>query len=330
YYLWYKLKFVFSPSNNFWGFIFFLLLIPLAVFYGMGAAILVDGDLIELSESTSRAIEMGLLGLIAGTTFLRGFFPSYNPIRSYFKNFHPISPLSRYMLNIIGDLISGYFVIMGIFVAAFFFFSTTVAIEYLGYLVIALIGAHISRRFFQHLFENKIKPDRQFLYLLLACLSLFFLSAGFPFFTEGFTFWPIVSCFCFLILADFVLEELCFKEQEKSKSTARTNRNYTINLLWQNKTVRTTLIVAETFKVLMLSLDLILYYKTGAHFANNVFIPFLFVSPLILFTYLFNNSWGYLRHFWITADQALSTGRDLFWLYLKILWLPLVLDFIIS
>src|SRR5699024_1371530 len=82
--------------------------------------------------------------------------------------------------------------------------------------------------------------------------------------------------------------------------------------------------------MLMLSADLIIYFKTGAHFANNVFIVFLFISPIILFTYLFNNIWGFLRNYWLITDRSLSAGRDLLKIYLKILWLPLVVDVIIS
>lgn len=330
YYLWLKLKLVFSPRNNIWGFVGLVLLIPLAILYGQGIATLIDGRFVEFTKIVRSVFKMGLLGFIAVITFVRGFFPSYKPIRSHFKSFHPIPLVSRFMLNILGDLICGYFIIMSTFVVAFFFFSNTVALEYLLYLVLVLIGAHILRRFFQTLFENKVKFNRQSFLLLFTCISLFLLSAGLLFFFERFAFWGIISCFLFLSFGDFVLEELCPKERMGSKSTGKTNRNPTIDLLWQNQTVRTTLIVAVFFKVLILSLDLIIYSKMGAHLANNVFLIFLFISPLILFTYLFNNSWGFFRNYWIITDRSLSTGQGLFNIYLKILWLPLAVDVIIS
>lgn len=329
YYLWLKLKLVFSPRNNIWGFVGFVLLVPLAILYGKGIATLIDGGFGEFTKTVISVFKMGLLGFIAVITFVRGFFPSYKPIRSHFKSFHPIPPVLRFMLNILSDLISGYFIILGTFVVAFFSFSTTVVLEYLVYLVLALIGAHVLRRFFQTLFENKVKFNRQSFFLLFTCISLFLLSAGLLFF-ERFVFWGIISCFFSLLFGDFVLEELSSKERMGSKPKGETSRNPTIDLLWQNKKVRTTLIVAVIFKVLILSSDLIIYSKMGAHLANNVFLIFLFISPLILFTYLFNNSWGFFRNYWIITDRSLSTGQDLFNIYLKILWLPLAVDVIIS
>src|SRR5699024_1169231 len=110
-------------------------------------------------------------------------------------------------------------------------------------------------------------------------------------FFKRFAFWIFTGSFCNLLIMGFILEEVCTKETGRSHATGQTIRHYTIDLLLQNNIAKTTLIIAEIFKVLMLSLDLILYFKTGMHFANNVFIVFIFISPLILFTYLFNNSW---------------------------------------
>jgi len=209
YYLWIKLKLIFSPRNNIWGFGALLLFMLFAFLYGIGIATFMNGDFFELTETMRRSFEIGLPGFIAAITFLRGFFPSYKPIRSHFRSFHPIPPVLRFMLNILSDLISGYFIIMASFIAAFFFFSTNAGLEYLVYLILALIGAHMLRRFFQTLFENKIKLDRQSFLMSSACIALLLLFTGLLFFFERFGFWIIIGCFCLLVFGDFVLEEHC-------------------------------------------------------------------------------------------------------------------------
>ncbi|MEX2632664.1 MAG: hypothetical protein WD267_01420, partial [Balneolales bacterium] len=330
YYLLTKLKVVFSPRNNIWGVLALALLIPVAILYGIGVANLMDESFFELTESMIRTFEMGLPGFIAVITFLRGYFPSYKPIRSHFKSFHPISPLVRFMLNILGDFISVFFITIGSFIGALYFFSTTIGLEYTVYLILALTGAHILRRCFQTIFEYKFNINRRTFSLLFICTALILLFMGLLFIFEDFTFWISIGGFISILLTDLALEELCPKERTVLKSTGNASRNLSIDLLLRNKIVRTTLLVAMIFKVVMLSLDLIIYLKTGVHFANNIFIFFLFISPLIIFTYLFNNSWGYFRNYWLFSDRAHSTGQDMFNMYLKILWLPLSTDFTIS
>src|SRR5699024_1406486 len=243
YYLWLKLKLVLSPHHNLWGFIGLLLFIPLAILYGKGTAILIDGGFFELTQTLKHTFEIGLLGFVAVITFLRGFFPSYKPIHSHFKSFHPISSGRRFTLNVLDDFVSGYFITMGFFAGAFFFFSTTVGIDYLVYLVFALIGAHIVRRFVQVSFENRIKFNRQSSLLLFTCMVLLLLSAGLLLFFKRFAFWIITGSFCNLLIMDLILEEICPKEIVCGNSTGQTIRHYTIDLWLQNNIARTTLIV---------------------------------------------------------------------------------------
>lgn len=57
---------------------------------------------------------------------------------------------------------------------------------------------------------------------------------------------------------------------------------------------------------------------------------FLFSSPVITFNYLLNNSFGYMRRYWLLVDKCTSSGRSILKLFLRHLWVILAIDATIS
>ncbi|MFT4156111.1 hypothetical protein [Parafilimonas sp.] len=65
--------------------------------------------------------------------------------------------------------------------------------------------------------------------------------------------------------------------------------------------------------------------EAGKPFLLNP-IVYLFISPLILFTYIYNNLWGYFKSTAINISLAKYDGKDYFLLFIKLLFPALFID----
>lgn len=330
-YLILKLYLLFDPRKNIWGFSALIAMVFIAILYGKGFSLLTHGEIIQMNESVSEALKSGLAVFLALFTFTRGFFPSYKPVRSYFKRFHPINGWLKFILNYLSDFISLYFLTMGSFIISIIYFSPTIAEVYIYLLIVSLIGSHLARRSFQTVIENRISFSKSNVITLLIAITIFLISVvSFLIYQIPTALFITGVVLSFIIIA-YTLEEKCDKEEGDFLNSKKTGvRNVSIDLLIKNKYVRTPLIFGYFFKIVILILDLFIYSKSQTHFGNNLIIIFLFASPLILFTYIFNNSWGYFKNYWFVIDQGLSNGKSIFKMYLYILWLPLSFDLVIS
>lgn len=330
YYIPLKLRQVFNPVQNTWGFIGLLSFLLLGLFYGAGIAAIVDGNFLENADIAVEDVQVFLLLLIAGLTFIRGYYPSYRPLQSWFKPFHALSPGQRFLLNYCNDLLATYFFSMASFIIVLVTFSETIRYTFGLQMGFVLLGVHVLRRMLQTVTEHKLyftRTTRLLLTLPLAVLAmvlvLLLLQSEYQFLLSG-------LAFAALLAAGFVLEELTRREAIQVHGTGKAGRSYSVDLILQNKSVRVSLLMALVFKSLFLLLDLFFYAKKGSHMFGNFALMWLLVSPAIIFTYVFNNTWGYLRHLWLLADRATADARDLFVLLWGLVKRPLLLDFCIT
>ncbi|GAB3927389.1 hypothetical protein GCM10028804_32460 [Larkinella terrae] len=86
---------------------------------------------------------------------------------------------------------------------------------------------------------------------------------------------------------------------------------------------------AFAFGVLMKAIFLSLTGKTlTSEFLMTNLVFMLYVSPLILFTYVANNSWGFFPALWI--NRALGKRSEIYRMYLQLIALPLLIDLIVT
>jgi len=73
-----------------------------------------------------------------------------------------------------------------------------------------------------------------------------------------------------------------------------------------------------------------MFQKDGGTFSKNEIFFYIFFSPLILFSYFFNNIFGFSPTFWFSLNKASATlltySKEMF----KVLFLPLIIDVVLT
>jgi len=145
--------------------------------------------------------------------------------------------------------------------------------------------------------------------------------------------------FFLVFMIGFSMEHLLIIGTKKEYSQTRKRRKgYLITLLFNNRIMRMSLILAFLLKIVYLLLDILIYKKTGNHILQPPeHIPFLveillfvFISPLLIFTYVFNNIWGFNRNLWLVIKVRTDNFKYLFMQQLKLIAFPAIVDFTIS
>ncbi|CAN5915703.1 hypothetical protein BH24BAC1_BH24BAC1_15090 [soil metagenome] len=332
--IWYftslKLKKLLNPRENTLEFLALLFFVFMGLSYGWGLAGLLDGRFLETPDHLLLAFKNGFLMLIGIFTLGRGYFPVYTPLQSCFRPFHPVGPLPRFALHYLNDLLSTYFLAFGSFILSVVAFSAS--LDYLTGLQFgfALVGTHCVRRIIQTVSENNLILSRKARWWLIFSLSAMALAMSGQVFTKGA--YPLVSgaVFVLLLFAGYVVEEGTYREGAKGQQSEKTVRSFSFDLIWRNNTARFSLLIAFLFKSILLVIDIVTYQQKGSHLFGTIVIVWFFASPAILFTYVFNNTWGYWRNFWLLLERSQADGWAVVNMGIRLLWIPLLADFLIS
>lgn len=330
YYLTLKINNTLNPKRNTWAFIGLISFSLLGIFYGWMSGAFLNGKFIAVQDQWVSRFKEILLVLLIVLTIGRAYFPSYRPLQTWLKPFHPIKPFHRYLINICGDLASTFFFGISCFIVS----VTWISIEFTFIdgiiLFLVLIAAQASRRIIQTMVEQRLSFNK--ISLAVLTLSIFLSCASVTFLALSLISLNLVIPILWIsiLLANFAIEELTTTEPLQIYTADKKARPYSVDLLWNNKSIKVTLIMAVVFKTAFLTLDIFFFYKKGTHMYGNFPIIWVLASPAIIFTYIFNNVWGYMRNFWLLADRAAANGKALLKLLLPLIALPLLIDFIIA
>jgi hypothetical protein len=106
--------------------------------------------------------------------------------------------------------------------------------------------------------------------------------------------------------------------------------NFYLRLLLNNKKVWLPLVIGFILKTVILLVDLYLVKSKGTHLFDGGVFFWLFASPLIVFTYIFNNTWGFWKNIWLNIELRSGQYKDLVLMSLKLMLAPLILDMLIT
>ncbi|RCR70185.1 hypothetical protein [Larkinella punicea] len=86
---------------------------------------------------------------------------------------------------------------------------------------------------------------------------------------------------------------------------------------------------AFAFGILMKALLLLFSSKMlASDFSSANFVLFLYVSPMILFNYVANNSWGFFPALWING--SLGSRSEVYLIYFQLFIIPVLIDLIVT
>jgi hypothetical protein len=108
------------------------------------------------------------------------------------------------------------------------------------------------------------------------------------------------------------------------------NNRLMFNVFWRKSIIVIALFMAFVFKVGLLTLFLVGSKNNSSRIEAMSMYFFLFASPLIIFTYVFNNVYGLLPQVtrWFSRQRNLFT--EMFISYLFLICTPLIIDIIVT
>ena len=294
-----------------------LLLTLVAGFYAVGFVFVMNRKL----ESLPQVFYYLAIGLFM-LTISRRFLPSYKPVRQILPAYFPVSSLSRFTLFQLTELTAPYFWYM-VFAFSIILLGLAGSWFYILGLLLTLINAQLVITNLQYLWEAKLKPIGWVYSLGSVVVSSLVLYFSFSYLQQYFAGYMLG-----LLLINVVLAYLVFSVADLAggKGYGKTFEGYTtLKLVLNNRPARISLLVGMVFKIGYIAFALV----DDAKFTQG-FMVFIFTSPVILFTYVYNNTLGYWRNLWLSYAYRTSGAVPLMLQHVKLMLPLLVIDLFIS
>lgn len=294
-------------------------------FYGLGLGfILVYGNEQEFKDLPLEWVKNIVIAVAAFMTIARMFKPNYVPMRQTLMKYQPISAMQRYLYALVTDFQNAYFFFWIVFLVAALILSGSKAVVLSLSVVLVLPGGHFLRRTIQYFIDYR--QNRNSGFYLLAALILAIISA----LLVGSN-WFIVSLILLnvlLFLFGFFLDSN--SAEKKLRSEKVRNQSMALKMMLNNKNVRTPLLVGFIMKALILGLDIFLFHSGSERIFSGQGFYWVFVSPAIIFTYIFNNMWGFWRSAWLNLEMRSGNINNMFRFIWQTIKYPVLLDILIT
>lgn len=324
-----KLKFFIRELKNPWRILLTLFLSFTAWIYGLLFGQLYNklysGEIDVISSE--RFLNYTFIA-IAGLTIIRMFFPNYNPLKLLFPKYYPISKRKKYLASLINDFQKPYFFYISIFVLSATLYLENSTIQFLSTVFFILISSHLVRRYFQYIIDFKTNTNAIIIQVLgLISIVSFFVSVSL---LKLELIIPILILIAVLTLLGYFQESSIAAISNREIRNKSDKLSITLKLLLNNKKSRLPLIVGLIFKTLILLADFFLFRIKGKHLFEGKIVFWLFASPLIIFTYVFNNAWGFWKNLWLNIELRIGQYKPMIWLGLRLMLIPLFIDIAIT
>ena len=329
YLLLYKTKFYFRELKNPWKILLTLVLLFTAWLYGRTygeiSNRLSSGELDFLTPEKLYKLTITAVALF---TIIRLIFPGYNPMTRMFPKYYPLSKLERYLSSLINDFYKPFFLYMILFILSGSYYVQNFKLSFLLGALLAMISAHLVRRSIQYMIDFTTKVSMRFIHVLALLAIAYYV---FIFFSPKSEFLiQFGSIIIILLVIGFMQESAIQIRKETEVETESRLSNISLKLLWNNKKVRLPLLVAFAFKIVILLGNFFLFKIKGIQLFEKQIILWLFASPLIIFTYVFHNVWGFWKDLWLTMELRIGTYKPMTRQIFQLISIPLAIDLLIT
>jgi hypothetical protein len=305
-----------------------MFLLFIAIIYGrLSALIITKANEGVIGISPEQVVQF-VMFLVAIITFIRMFFPSYKPIRMLVPKYYPVSKFTLYTASLISELISPFFLYLIIYFASCKNTSYDIR-PFLNYGLNILFSSHLLRRIIQYQLDFKLKKIASVISIIVVigivivvCSNLFFMNNIFPL---------LITIILFIM--GFVLDTLTIEERNRDLVNNKikfVSKNIYLKMILNRPSARLPIFAAIIFKLLFLGFDLFLFNIKGKHVFDGQLIYWLFCSPLLFFTYTFNNIWGFWKNLWFNLYIRTNNYKDMIVAGMKLQLFPLLIDAIMS
>lgn len=327
---WHKLKHYLEGLKKPWRTLLCLLLCAMTVMYAFFSAELIDSAAkgeIDLPEP--GLLQNTILLIIAVLTLLRVVFPSYQPLKTFFPRHYPLSNWQNHTISLINDFVKPYFFYLVLFLLCLTRFARFESSSFLYSGLLILFAAHLVRRSIQYLVDFRLKIKG------LITMAVFtggaFVTARLVPLPELLKTLPLAIILALLLITGFMLENALIEPRNSRIRIYTINSGIYTKLLLGSKKSRWPLLVGFVFKILILFGDLMSFRDNGEHlFDNSSILLLLFISPLLYFNYVFNNSWGFWKNLWLNVEIRSGDGRLMSHHNLQLMLRVLLIDFAVT
>jgi hypothetical protein len=317
-----KLKSIFTGSNisipNIWR-VFFLLV---AASYGFGFS-----ELKVRLTASSINMDSNLLPITDFFIWLvilfNNFFPVYKPL-TYPFDIYPISTGKKFLAHITLEFINPLYIYFTSFYLSAYLFKGITLVE----LAISLLLL-LTSIFAQQVLRLFIQESRKIFWLLILLTNAaIWIVTFYYYYTEYLiVLLALASLFSSLsgIYMRYALPLFLGNFSAKKHIHDSVQRTNQTTLLLRRKTIYVSLLVCYMAKLL---LSVAGYGKPVTQGQYISFAVAIALSPALLFTYIFNNYFGYARELWLYLYK--DAGRHSMLLFIKSLYLPLLPDLLLT
>ncbi|MGN7824099.1 hypothetical protein ACTJJB_28510 [Chitinophaga sp. 22536] len=274
------------------------------------------------------------LALIIGALILlKGYFPENVMFRRVFMRTYPVGLWKKAIIQLCYDLISPFFLLLLLFLAAFYFSSGTVATGYFLYLAGSMLVYHLLER----IVKIQQAGTWMFVYssitlLVTGTIILLTLCLKLPLWVLVIIQLTGLMVLVTLFVSIYQRQEVMDAKQtgQSADSRSKSFGQLIFTAVIRKKTVKTTLLIGILFRLLLSGVLIAAASKNRLPaFKDNYFIWAIVCSPVALFNYVFNNLVGYVPQAYFMIGYVQSPGK-LFWAYCRGIGKLLLLDFVVS
>lgn len=291
-----------------------------------------------LAKSHNGGINPGVKQLIGyinlfilAITILRGFFPAYLPKVELIPRLYPVRPSQKFWTELVVELVSPFYFVIINFLFLLFLLSPDFTFMRLVQSIMVFLTAHLTRRSLQLFVERKMNWFKSnFITAAVFAGAFVALQVKAPMFTPAETWIMLVvhlAAFGFFLASNYFLEEAATEPKRRVVNYSQNKQRSLSWRLFQNsKMAKQLLLFGIAFKVLMLAADATTFSIKGIHLYDKNASIWLFIAPLVLYSYVFNNGWGFYKNLWLTVERTSGSTLDFLKASLMPLRIPLIID----
>ncbi|HNW97123.1 MAG TPA: O-antigen polymerase [Bacteroidales bacterium] len=314
--------------------IFYLVLLFSVIFNGILFSIIIN-KLEEINKLPYNFKNYSYLIIIL-IICIRNIFPVYKPFQDYFPKYYNINIIEKIVYKSIYDIFSPFFILLFVFYCIIIFLSKPFFVNDFILFSIILITGYFFELIIKILIEHSFNKFRKkalitfvlLLFTIIYICTLLFLNNSFE---------TTFIIFLSFLLSVTIILFYCYKFKEvksyRIKDKLQTNNNlfnYLIKESFRNKKIRISFFFGLIFKMLLVIVSLFILKKKGHALYNSEFILWLFSSPLIYFTYVLNNIWGYSKNMWLRIQYSSNSFNNFLLIYTIKFSLIIFIDFVIT
>lgn len=269
--------------------------------------------------------------LLLAFTILRGFLPAYIPKADFINRIYPVTAIKRFWTELVVELVSPFYFVLFNFLLLLFMMSPDYTVLHLVQSLLVFLTAHITRRSLQVFIERRINWRSSAFWGAVVMTGAFIaLEARAPMFEPVHSVMMLVvhlASLASFLLANYLLEQAAYEPKRRTVNySSDARRSLGWRLFKNHKMARQLLLFGLGFKVLMLGIDATVYTAKGIHMFDKNATLWLFVGPMVIYTYVFNNVWGFYKNLWLTTERATGSYREFLRASLLPLRMPILID----